>query len=385
GPWYVLPDMFSIAGESIIRNILFGHKICQRFGGPMKVGYSPTGWGQPSQMPQIWRGFGIDSASCYRGIATHVVPLEFLWEAPDGSTVRGCRFGKHPRYGFAIYVYRPAVLGRKRYRCDADQDTEVAWQRAGFPFHMADEFSYRSDWFELKPNIPYDKSKIAEQIRLYIEDQAASATTRHIPSLQGFDSSLPNTYELDLVLDAAGEIEDEITVSTLPEYVEAVKKSLKNPQKVVGELRYPVKDGFYTQTFGSMISSGIPLKRRNFLVEWHLQKWAEPFAITAWVLGKAYPTPFLEKAWKFLFQVHPHDTIGGCATSRLFADITYRLNQCQDLAENILRESLKHIVSNIDNRDLKGKETALVVFNNLPYPRSELIGTVVDFDRDPDF
>ncbi|MCK4417316.1 MAG: hypothetical protein KAV99_04045, partial [Candidatus Latescibacteria bacterium] len=241
GPWYVLPDMFSIAGESIVRNILFGHKICERFGGPMKVGYSPCGWGQPSQMPQIWRGFGIDSASCYRGIATHVVPLEFLWEAPDGSTVWGLRFGKHPRYGFAIYVYRPAVLSRKGCRSDADQDTQVSWQKTEFPFHMADEFSYRSDWFELKPNIPYDKSKIAEQIRLYIEDQAPDATTHHIPCLQGFDSSLPNTYELDLVLDAAEQIEDEITVSTLPKYVEAVKESLQNPQKVVGELRYPVK------------------------------------------------------------------------------------------------------------------------------------------------
>ncbi|RKY63694.1 MAG: hypothetical protein DRQ08_09105 [Candidatus Latescibacterota bacterium] len=385
GPWYVLPDMFSVGGESIVRNILFGIKLCERFGGAMKVGYSPTGWGQPSQMPQIWRGFGIDSASCYRGIATHVVPAEFLWEAPDGSTVWGFRFGTHPRYGFGIYVYRQVVLGRKIYRSEEDRDTNVPWERMGFPFHTCDEGSWKSDYFELGPEVKYDKSKIAETLKLFLEEQLKSATTPHINCLHAFDSALPNPYELQLVLDAAKETEYDIFVSTLPDYVEAVKASLKEPKKVVGELRYPVKDGMFTQTFGSMVSSGVPVKKKNFLVEWRLQKWAEPFATIAWVLGKEYPERFLEKAWKFLFQAHPHDTIGGSATNRVFLDTMYRLNQCEDIAENVLRESLKHIVLNIDNPDLEGKEAALVVFNNLPFPRSELVSVVMAFDRNPDF
>mgnify|MGYP000023419464 CR=1 FL=1 len=385
GPWYVLPDMFSISGESIVRNILFGHKTCELFGGAMPVGYSPTGWGQPSQMPQIWKGFGIDSASCYRGIATHVVPAEFLWEAPDGSTVLGLRFGTHPRYGFGIYVYRPVVLGRKIYRSDADQDTGMTWTQANFPFHTCDEDSYKSDYFELQPIVRYDKSKIAETMRLFIEEQLTSAATPHINAIHGFDSGFPNPYELQLVLDTAKEFEYEIFVSTLPDYVQAVKSELKNPKKVIGELRYPVKDGLYTQTFGVMVSSGIPIKKKNFLVEWELQKWAEPFATIAWTLSKDYPTSFLEKAWKFLFQAHPHDTIGGCATNRVFTDTMYRLNQCEDIAKNILRESFKHIVLQINNPDLKGKEAALVVFNNLPFSRSELVSAVVDFDQNPDF
>lgn len=51
GPWFCLPDEFCVGGESLIRNLLLGHKIAKRFGGVSKTGYSPFGWGQISQMP----------------------------------------------------------------------------------------------------------------------------------------------------------------------------------------------------------------------------------------------------------------------------------------------------------------------------------------------
>ena len=68
GPWFCLPDEFCVGGESLIRNLLLGHKIAKKFGGVSKTGYSPFGWGQISQMPQIYQGFGINFASFYRGL-----------------------------------------------------------------------------------------------------------------------------------------------------------------------------------------------------------------------------------------------------------------------------------------------------------------------------
>ena len=62
GPWYVLPDVFLVSGESLVRNLQMGHRVAQRFGEPMKVGYMPDQFGFITQMPQILSQFGIDSA-----------------------------------------------------------------------------------------------------------------------------------------------------------------------------------------------------------------------------------------------------------------------------------------------------------------------------------
>jgi alpha-mannosidase len=45
GPWFCLPDEFCVSGESLIRNLLLGHKIARRFGKVSRIGYSPFSWG----------------------------------------------------------------------------------------------------------------------------------------------------------------------------------------------------------------------------------------------------------------------------------------------------------------------------------------------------
>ena len=99
GPWFCLPDEFCVGGESLIRNLLLGHKIANEFGKVSKTGYSPFGWGQISQMPQLYHGFGIDFASFYRGLNTYMAPKsEFYWEGADGTTIYASRLGQRPRY-----------------------------------------------------------------------------------------------------------------------------------------------------------------------------------------------------------------------------------------------------------------------------------------------
>lgn len=67
----VLPAgrVLRVSGESLIRNLLLGHRIA-RYAAVAKTGYSPFSWGQISQMPQLYRGFGIDVMMFYRGVNT---------------------------------------------------------------------------------------------------------------------------------------------------------------------------------------------------------------------------------------------------------------------------------------------------------------------------
>ena len=100
GPFYVLADEFIESGEGIIRNLMLGHKISESFGvQPMKVGYVPDTFGHIAQMPQILRGFGINSMYYFRGypplFGNHEeyegmndqTSLEHFYAAPDGTTV----------------------------------------------------------------------------------------------------------------------------------------------------------------------------------------------------------------------------------------------------------------------------------------------------------
>jgi len=88
GPWHIPPDEFLVSGEALVRNLLLGDRIARQFGPKMMVGYTPDPFGHISQLPQILRGFGIDSAVLRRGLDDH--PTELLWQAPDGSTVLLC-------------------------------------------------------------------------------------------------------------------------------------------------------------------------------------------------------------------------------------------------------------------------------------------------------
>src|SRR5919106_2101461 len=80
-----MPDEFLVSGESIVRNLLRGHRIAREYGSPMPVGYLPDLFGHVGQMPQIWRQFGLDNTILWRGFGGP--DAEYWWDAPDGSRV----------------------------------------------------------------------------------------------------------------------------------------------------------------------------------------------------------------------------------------------------------------------------------------------------------
>ena len=88
GPWYILMDEFLSSGETIIRNLQMGIVRGAAFGGVMDVGYLPDMFGHIAQMPQILRLAGFAHAVVWRGVPSAVTKNAFMWEAPDGSSVR---------------------------------------------------------------------------------------------------------------------------------------------------------------------------------------------------------------------------------------------------------------------------------------------------------
>ena len=112
GPWYSLVDCFSVIPESIIRNLLYGNKVCGEFGTPMKLGYSIFSFGQMAQLPQVYAGFGIKDIVFYKSASKEALPQsEFIWSAPDGTEAFASRLGREARWNFYFDFDIPVILG----------------------------------------------------------------------------------------------------------------------------------------------------------------------------------------------------------------------------------------------------------------------------------
>lgn len=148
--WYTLPETNTVAPEAMIRNLLLGHKMAAELGGGMRSGYTATSYGQPSQLPQLYRGFGIDNAIFYRGTNKYELTPLFDWEAPDGSTITTLRtFDEVTRTNWFFYVHGPAVLGKGL------KDLRYTYDPAQLPAHMADMKSYEKAFTLLHEDFDY--------------------------------------------------------------------------------------------------------------------------------------------------------------------------------------------------------------------------------------
>ncbi|MFH1738069.1 MAG: hypothetical protein ABIH23_03610, partial [bacterium] len=67
GPWYTQMDTLTTSSEEIVRNLLLGIQTARNVGKEMKFAYTADNFGFCAQLPQIYRGFGIDRAALYRG------------------------------------------------------------------------------------------------------------------------------------------------------------------------------------------------------------------------------------------------------------------------------------------------------------------------------
>jgi mannosylglycerate hydrolase len=378
GPWYSAPDCHCINGESIVRNLLMGHRTARDYGPVMKVGYTPFGFGQVGQLPQIYAGFGIDTVLFYRGIsADDTKSSEFEWEAPDGTRLLASRFGIGARYNFYMYVWRPSLYqGRKI------SDRLYDWSWGGTPFKFIDKEHQYDNYFLMDPKRFYDPSSVEKYFRELIEKERKHFSTPAIALMQGMDTSAPDPQEADLLREIQKILKEDESVrfSSLPEYINRLKTYLKGKKlKVIkGERRSPHEISYWATLAGDVISNRPKQKQLTEKAERLLQRWAEPFCLWNWLCGAEYPDRFLEVAWKYMLKSHAHDTIGGCGVDVIEPDALYRLRQVENLSTALLREALGSIQKKIDTSFASEKEVVLTVFNPSPVERSEVVRAFVD-------
>jgi len=295
GPWYVLPDEFLVGGESTVRNLMLGRKVCRRFGEWMAVGYVPDPFGHIGQLPQILALCGIDSAVFRRGLADE--PAELWWEAPDGTRI------------LAIYL---------------------------------------RDGYDNAAHLPTDLPGFMNAIRRQVASLAPHCATSHILLMNGTDHMAPQP-DLPARMRAANAQMDDIQLrhGTLPQFIMALKaESLMSDSQlsvVRGELRSPKRHPLLP----GVLSTRMWIKQHNDACEIALTRYAEPLAALGHRFGGRDLRAELEQAWRNLIENHPHDSICGCSIDAVHAEMKTRFAGVAQLAEAIAMEGLETLARQI--------------------------------------
>jgi len=377
GPWYTLPEEFNVLGESLVRNLLWGHKLAREYGKVTKTGYSPFSYGQNSQMAQVYRGFDIDTILFYHGIQPEETKSEFRLEAPDGSWVYGSRMGSNARYNFYFAVWRPAVYGM------TIKERKYYWENGmGMPFHLAGPHRYHDHHFLLDVRKDIDDTNLKAGLDHLKSEELKHVRTHYLAYMQGLDSTEPDRLEVDIIRRARQLIDpgDTILHSSLPAYLDKVKEAVKDEDLtvLVGERRTPRALGQKVHLYGDVTSSRTRVKQANTKTEHALQRLAEPFAVVASTAGAEYPQTLMDMAWKYLLKCHPHDSIAGSGVDQIEKDVMNRLDQARCIAEGLMRRAMGAIQLRIDNSGVPKNEIVVTVFNPSPYARSETVTMFLD-------
>ncbi|MHA1271541.1 MAG: alpha-mannosidase [Candidatus Helarchaeota archaeon] len=326
GPMYILPDEFLISGESLIRNLMVGHKIAKKFGRVMKAGYIPDPFGHIAQLPQILSGFGIPSVLFARGFGNEVdeysLNTEFIWNAP----------------GNAASVLGIDLIGG--YGNLADLDTK---QKNGI---------YKS---------------ALRQINKVIRRIEKHNITPYVLLNSGSDHHEARP-EIPQIIKQWNELNKDklIEQNDFEYYINKILNYKPKLNSFQGELR----GGKYLPILSGVLSTRMWIKQRNTSIEHLYEKYSEPISTIIWVLDKynefIYPDGYLFTGWKWLLKNHPHDSICGCSIDQVHEEMKTRFDWSEQIGSEIFKNTILYLSDIINYKNIENS-IPLIVYNPLPW------------------
>ena len=326
GPCWTTPETCLISIESLIRNINRGIRFSRRFGGASSVFYNADAFQYHSQVPQVIQGTGLKSAYTWRG-SEQGKPLRdlTLWKGADQTEV--------------IKYYPPRTYAQ-------------VWQ------------------------LPDDPEDAMRLIRKEAEALKNFSATRHVLITQGndqFEAQSDVTETIRKINKLIGG-SYEVGQVTMEEFFDIIQREGPSLTLRRGELT----GNKWACTMSGQLSARIYLKQKNKKAELAVEKFSEPFASFAWLLGHEYPSGLIERAWEYLMKQHFHHC-NACAVDEVHREGDVRYNNAIELARDITDNSLERIASQVDtSRFVRTGENALVLFNPSDVERTEVVKVRVD-------
>lgn len=378
GPYYTLSEEFSIGHEALVRNLMYGRKLMDKYGAQYNtVAYTPSSWGQTGQYPQILCDFGINKMMFYRGISHDEAPAEYIWEAPDGTQMYASRFALYCRYNWYYQVHRAATRNRvwsKDYNWGEFHDV---------PFSIISGNVAGDASYDLKsPETRFDENIIKKAVKDMLKEEDGHFTTPIFLAMNGHDISVACPTDTKLISKAKELFQGEIKIEhTDLEHFwnEAIPQFDKENMTVLkGERRSYLKKGKWTYLFPSTISSRTYLKQQDFEAYNKLVYLAEPVASLSSVLLGDNHRDYLDRGWKYLLSNHTHDANGGCAPDSVCLDMEYRYRKVNDCADIVFDDTLADIAKNLSPELCQNDDVQIIAYNPLPFKRDVIVRVTGD-------
>ena len=318
GPWYLQNDFYLTSGEATVRNLQIGIESAKRWGKCANVGYAPDQFGNVSQLPQIFAGFGIRDFMFGRGYSYYdergerkAAPAEFKWKTEDGSEC------------LAVHL---------------------------------------NQWYNNAQHIPEEKEKAKLLLKINAKIFSKLNATPYVVLMNGVDHLEPQ----EDVLQIAEALQSEgikIEQSDLDGYFGELHKWIEENGVELSEYRGALNQGKDDELLRGCWSARIYLKRENVRAQTAIEDKIEPLYAYLEKKGLAgiYPRGYTDYYWKELLKNHPHDSICCCSRDEIARHMEDNYARLAEVSEALTERGMKALTRHSEG--VVEGEYVITVFN----------------------
>jgi alpha-mannosidase len=377
GGMWVEPDLNLPGGESLVRQLLVGQREFQKlYGVTARIGWNPDSFGYNWQLPQIYKGSGLDYFVTQKmhWNDTNTLPFRlFWWQSPDGSKVL--------TYFPTDYVHDNV----NPTRISADF-AESAQRNPGLTEHLdlygigdhgggptRSMLDQANHWIALSEGLGFRGQGVEDGSTGTLNPKPSTLNPAPLPTIhystaQNFFTNIethlnPNSPTWDYDKIAKGYTPPSSAPDTLNP-----KPSTLNP--LIGiptwnsELYFEYHRGVFTTQAAH---------KRNMRTSETQTLDAEKLASLAWLDGAPYPADILTENWKKITFNQFHDLAAGSGIAVIYRDAQQDFTEVANANKLIDESALSTIDEHIDTA---GRGTPVVITNTLPWSH----GDAVEFD-----
>jgi len=355
GGLWVEPELNTVSGESIVRQLLYGQRYAQaKFGQISSVAWLPDSFGFCATLPQflVLGGMEYFVTQKLRWNDTTQFPDEvFWWRSPDGTDILSLMSAP---IGEGVDPVKMAT-----YACAWEAKThlkQALWlpgvgDHGGGPTRDMLEVTRRWQQSPFFPDLEFTTAeKYLKEIR----------------------NSGVRSWEL-------GDKGDNGTRGQGRQGSNSSHQPLATSYSPTTNYQFPIwNDELYLEFHRGCYTSHAEQKRFNRRCEDLLYQ-AELFATVAMLIAKVnYPKTEIEEAWKKVLFNQFHDILPGSAIPEVYVDANREWEEAEQTATAILNQSLRAIASQIDFPPPPHPEAQpIVIFNSLNWVRSQVVELTV--------
>lgn len=301
GPWYLQNDFYLTSGESTVRNIQIGSEIAEEYGNCARIAYAPDQFGNVSQLPQIFAGFGMNNFMFGRGYSFYdkagmrlPAPAEFIWRAEDGSEC------------LAVHL---------------------------------------NQWYNNAQHIPAetDKAKLLLEINAKIFSQLN--VSPYVVLMNGVDHLEPQEDVVTIAENLRAEGID-IEQCRMDDYFATLRRWQKENNAEFSVYEGALNQGRDDELLRGCWAARIHLKRDNVIAQTAIENKIEPIYAFMEKKGLAgvYPRGYTDYYWKNLLKNHPHDSICCCSRDEIARHMEDNYARLDEVAKELEKRGMKTLL-----------------------------------------